>query len=360
MKAADDKVCEAYRELLHHHEELLAIQLQVIQSEEKSITAEILLQEAKLLAQEQQMKLSDAEKKVQAMEYALAKVQNQIGSIDKGQITDTEVKQYLIDKHEIENISNASNSCEVGYCGIAAFSQRFHCTPLNQQLLFKNISAIGKLRHPNIALFYGAIFNHSTESNTVVVLTEVLPLSLHQVLEAGTYLNEKEVISIGCNIARALAYLHHKEYYLSTVCDYIAPTNVLLKCLHNSIYDAKLLIATENTLLSVNDGLVAASIHDVYQFGYLLLTMVTGSKCYPKKNTAADKKILDACSDLATPPLIALLTNCLQVGINSPTYDFQCSPSIKDILNQLQEIDYINSQFDHLHDCNSIPKVYNC
>ena len=267
-----------------------------------------------------------------------------------GSVTGSEIKQYLIQNCEIKS----ATPCEVEYCGVTAFSQIFHCPILNQHVLFKNISVIGKLRHPNLALFYGAVLDSNTkECGRVVILTEMLQTSLHQVLQVSTYLNENEAVSIGCNIAGALVFLHHKEYYISTVMDFIPPSNVLLKRLHNGHYDAKLLIATESSLLSTKDPFTAANLHDIYIFGHLFLTMVTGSTCYPSQDTAVDQNIIDACNGLASPALIALLTDCLLLDANLPP----CI-NIRNILTQLQVIDHTNNS--HSDISNSIPKVYNC
>lgn len=82
----------------------------------------------------------------------------------------------------------------------------------NQEMLhgFKQeMDILSKLRHPNLVLFLGACCDSSVSNFPTVLLTELLPCSLYDILEVNKIkLSMAEILDISLDITQGLHYLH--------------------------------------------------------------------------------------------------------------------------------------------------------
>ena len=155
----------------------------------------------------------------------------------------------------------------------------------NVRLFTREMNMAAQARHPNLLQFIGA-----TMDDTPIILTELMPTSLRQVLEQGVRLSRRQIISITSDVARGLNYLHlvtpdpivHRD---------VSSANVLMEE-HGDVYKAKVsdygsanfvrYTATAgpgNPLYSApeaNDPKRHSPKMDVYSFGLLLVEMCSG------------------------------------------------------------------------------------
>ena len=73
----------------------------------------------------------------------------------------------------------------------------------NIRLFTREMNMAAQARHPNLLQFIGAVME-----GTPIILTELLPTSLRHIMEQGTRLTRQQIVSISCDVARALNYLH--------------------------------------------------------------------------------------------------------------------------------------------------------
>lgn len=155
----------------------------------------------------------------------------------------------------------------------------------NIRLFTREMNIAAHARHPNLLQFIGA-----TMDDEPIILTELLPTSLRCLMESAT-LSRQQIRSIGCDVARALNYLHlatpdpiiHRD---------ISSANVLLEPCAEGTWKAKVSdygsanFVRYTTTIGPGNPLYSApeagepKRHspkmDVYSFGILLVEMCSG------------------------------------------------------------------------------------
>ena len=155
----------------------------------------------------------------------------------------------------------------------------------NIRLFTREMNIAAHARHPNLLQFIGA-----TMDDEPIILTELLPTSLRRLMESTT-LSRQQIRSIGCDVARAVNYLHlttpdpiiHRD---------ISSANILLEPSGEGTWKAKVsdygsanfvrfttTIGPGNPLYSAPEAGEPrrhSPKMDVYSFGILLVEMCSG------------------------------------------------------------------------------------
>ena len=103
----------------------------------------------------------------------------------------------------------------------------------NLQLFKREMNMAAMTRHPNLVQFIGA-----TVDKECIILTELMPHSLREILENGNLSNE-QVLSVAMDVCRALSYLHSMRPVPIVHRD-VSSANVLLEPLRDEKWRAKL------------------------------------------------------------------------------------------------------------------------
>ena len=85
----------------------------------------------------------------------------------------------------------------------AKFLHNLILSNYNRRLFVREMTMAAKLRHPHLLLFIGA-----TREGQPIILTELMPTSLHKELEKEVELPRAHITSISQDVGRALCYLH--------------------------------------------------------------------------------------------------------------------------------------------------------
>ena len=105
----------------------------------------------------------------------------------------------------------------------------------NKELFIKEMNMSASLHHPNIVQFIGA----PDKGRYPILLYELMETSLHSYLERGNRPPRPLIVSIGCDIASALAYLHlHKPHPI--IHRDVSSPNVLMESLSRDRWRCKL------------------------------------------------------------------------------------------------------------------------
>ena len=185
--------------------------------------------------------------------------------------------------------------------------------PYHRNIFQREMSFAAKLRHPNLLQFIGA-----TVEPAMIILTEVMPTSLRALVNR-TRLNNKQIVSIALDVARALNYLHLMRPHPILHRD-LSSANVLLEPTPEDCWRAKVsdygtanfsqYLRTENPGSPVysapeahNPNLQSAKM-DIYSFGVLLIEMCTSEFPVPEMRPRLIPTIAHA-------QLVALIRSCL-------------------------------------------------
>ena len=76
----------------------------------------------------------------------------------------------------------------------------------NIEKIHDEINTMSKLRHPNLVLFIGAVFDHP--SGNPLIITELMDMSLRDAYEKKLLTSEREKLVITRDVAAGLNYLH--------------------------------------------------------------------------------------------------------------------------------------------------------
>ena len=190
----------------------------------------------------------------------------------------------------------------------------------NLRLFSREMSIAAQVHHPNLLLFIGAT---STQGQFPIILTELMPTSLHAQLQ-GAQLPQQQIKSIAIDVSCGLRYLHEKKPDPIVHRDVSSP-NVLMQPFGAGSWRAKVSdygsanFVCQVTNASVYPGNPAYSAPeakfpvrhstkmDVYSFGVLLTEMCLHE---PPKTTHEGRDgqfkmvpwdaladIIDACTD---------------------------------------------------------------
>ena len=185
----------------------------------------------------------------------------------------------------------------------------------NRGLFIREMNVAARIRHPNLLLFIGA-----TLQGELTILTELMSTSLRALLEQGE-LPQQRLVSIACDIAKALNYLHlmrpdpiiHRD---------VSSANVLLDQGHDNSWKAKVSdYGTVNFLRQVetvspgNPTYAApeatnpaqqSNKMDIFSFGVLLVEMCTVQ--FP--DPAIRERLIRSIRE---PRLVGLVRQCTQL-----------------------------------------------
>ena len=203
----------------------------------------------------------------------------------------------------------------------------------NRDLFIREMNVAARVRHPNLLLFIGA-----TLRGELTILTELMPTSLRALLEQGELLRQ-QLISIACDIAKALNYLHlmrpdpiiHRD---------VSSANVLLDHDRDNSWKAKVsdygsanflrqlrTAGPGNPTYAAPEANIAtqqSSKMDIFSFGVVLVEMCTAR--FPDPATR-ERLILS----IREPRLVGLVRQCT-------AEDKERRPSAADIITQLTEL----------------------
>ena len=194
-----------------------------------------------------------------------------------------------------------------------------------------NVAA--RVRHPNLLLFIGA-----TLQGELTILTELMSTSLRALLEQGE-LPQQQLVSIACDIAKALNYLHlmrpdpiiHRD---------VSSANVLLDQGHGNSWRAKVsdygsanflrqlsTAGPGNPTYAAPEANIASQQSnkmDIFSFGVLLVEMCTAQFPDPTSRERLIRSIRE-------PRLLGLVRQCTAV-------DKDMRPSATDLITRLTEL----------------------
>ena len=216
--------------------------------------------------------------------------------------------------------------------GVRIATKYLHSSPYNRGLFIREMNVAARVRHPNLLLFIGA-----TLQGELTILTEQMSTSLRALLEQGE-LPRQQLVSIACDIAKALNYLHlmrpdpiiHRD---------VSSANVLLDQGHDNSWKAKVSdYGTVNFLRQVetvspgNPTYAApeatnpaqqSNKMDIFSFGVLLVEMCTSEFPFP----AVREHLIHSIRE---PRLVGLVRQCTAV-------DKDRRPSATDLITRLTE-----------------------
>ena len=176
------------------------------------------------------------------------------------------------------------------------------------QMVKREISILAHIHHPNLVRFIGAVLDHDVESkrDVPIIVLELLDMNLRTAY-ANENLSQAMMVSIFCDVAYALHYLH--EQTTPIIHRDVSAPNILLKKLPNHFYRAKVsdLGSANLARLSTTAG-AGAIIYtapemfpqedlmadppeqtvkvDVYSFGIVMLEVVCREMPVPEKRRA--------------------------------------------------------------------------
>ena len=205
----------------------------------------------------------------------------------------------------------------------------------NVRLFTREMNMAANARHPNLLQFIGA----TLDSEEPIILTELMPTSLRQVLEEGTRLTHPQIVSVSRHVALALNYLHLMQPEAVIHRD-VSSANVLLEPLPGNTWKAKLsdygsanFIRHTTTAGPGNPTYAAPEASDpqrqsdkmdVFSFGVLLVEMCSGELA-PSEHR--DRLL----ASVQWPAMVALIRRCLKP-------DTQRRPDVSTIIVELEQI----------------------
>ena len=207
-------------------------------------------------------------------------------------------------------------------------------SPYNRDLFIREMNVAARVRHPNLLLFVGA-----TLQGELTILTELMPTNLRALLEQGRPPEHQQLVSLACDIARALNYLHLMKPD-SIIHRDVSSANVLLDHGGDNSWRAKLsdygsvnFLRQLETVSPGNPTYAApeanypaqqSSKMDIFSFGVLLVEMCTAR--FP--DPATRERLIRSIRE---PRLVGLVRQCTAA-------DKDRRPSAADIITQLTEL----------------------
>ena len=202
-------------------------------------------------------------------------------------------------------------------------------------LFSREMEIASRVRHPNLVQFIGA-----TRVGTPIILTEIMTTSLYNELQKKA-LTQSQILSISCDVASALNYLHlwkpdpiiHRD---------ISSPNVLLEPSVDDSFKAKVadygaanLQQQARTDMPGNPAYASPESRypddhspamDVYSYSVLLMEMILHR---PPAMTVPKRE--EQASHVSWPPMSSLIQRCLN-------RDHRRRPTMIQILDQLKQL----------------------
>ena len=218
--------------------------------------------------------------------------------------TDSDISFWLVSRDEVRSTSQVLGEGAWGRVTVGMFRgqkvaiKEIHSTirsEHNDELVYREISLMAKVRHPNLLLFIAAVQNTPSRIDPIFI-TELLDTDLRKAYQDGRLTNNHVRISILKDVATALNYLHLQREPI--IHRDVSSANVLLQALPNNWWRGKLSDFGSANL--VRDAITAApgaavycapeaSVEgkqspkiDVYSYGKLLCEVFTNQFPYPK------------------------------------------------------------------------------
>ena len=275
-------------------------------------------------AGELQTQVQSAEDRVQDLQRSLAETTQELRQYEDR--LQAYSNHWVVRREEIE--LTGPQLAEGGWAtvtvanfrGIQVAVKRIHNEIIshhNLQLFQREMNMAARLRHPNLIQFIGA-----TIEGEMMIVMELMTTSLRSQLQRETHFPPLFVKAISLDVARGLNYLHLVQPDPIVHRD-ISSANVLLEQLPLSNWRAKLTDYGSVNLLSqlrtANPGSPAyaapeASIPhlqspkmDIYNFGALVLEMLTGQLPSPDDRPGMFRKVQHE-------QLLPLIRRCLNVN----------------------------------------------
>ena len=207
----------------------------------------------------------------------------------------------------------------------------------NISLFNQEMEIAARLRHPNLLQFIGA-----TQEGTPIILSELMPTSLHKELEKSP-LTHPQIIQIAQDIAAALNYLHLWQPDPILHRDVSSP-NILLEPSGSGQWKAKLSdFASANLVQNISPYSVApgnpfysapeaqfpdkhSPAMDVFSFGVLLMEMAL---CKPPAPKTSEK--MTQSDTIKCPALKSFVQRCI-------ASESQKRPTMAKVLTDLEKL----------------------
>ena len=289
-------------------------------------------------AGELQTQVQSAEDRVQDMQRSLAETTQELRQYED--CLQANSTHWVVRSEEIEltgpqlGEGGWATVTVANFRGIQVAVKRIHNEIIshhNLQLFQREMNMAARLRHPNLIQFIGA-----TIEGEMMIVMELMATSLRSQLQRETYFPPLIVKAISLDVSRGLNYLHLVQPDPIVHRD-ISSANVLLEQLPLSTWRAKLTDYGSVNLLrqlrTENPGSPAyaapeASIPrlqspkmDIYNFGALVLEMLTGQLPAPDDRLGLLRKVQHQ-------QLLQLIRRCLNVNPED-------RPSARDIISEL-------------------------
>ena len=127
---------------------------------------------------------------------------------------------------------------EAYYIGVKVAAKYMHeilASDYNSQLFQREMDIAASVHHPNLVQFFG----HSEYESRLLIITELMDMTLSDAIAKKMIIPRNEVVSLMCEIAGALQYLHTLKPHPVIHRD-VSSSNVLLKQNAQGSYNAKL------------------------------------------------------------------------------------------------------------------------
>lgn len=209
---------------------------------------------------------------------------------------------------------------------------------IDENILKREIEVLSKLRHPNLLLFIG-VCGSLTSCNDTIILTELMPCSLYDLIETQKVkLDLADILDLSIDIANGLHYLHsHEPPILHRD---ISSKNILLGSNGAKIADLGQAKLFGQSTISRQTGMPGAMAYsapevltgkysekiDVFSYGILLIQMCINE--YPRIDKREEQCLL-ACNQHNI--LQQLIENCISYQPSLRLQSFEICQQLLDI-----------------------------
>ena len=222
VEQRDRRISELERRNESSEERIRTLEAEVrdVQQQKQALTQELnasiqqlqdkeqLLQQAYQRADQEQQRATIAETRLQHSDQTFQDIfQRLIGQLPQSQ------PQWVVERNEIELTEDELGvggwaTVRVGmFRGNRVAAKCLHrqiVSAHNVRIFTREMNMAANARHPNLLQFIGA----TLDNQEPIILTELMPTSLRQVMEEGTRLSHPQITSVAHQVALALNYLH--------------------------------------------------------------------------------------------------------------------------------------------------------